>query len=121
MALKTLNHFEKAYIAQQNSFFTTCEMAARALARYLSEQVTPPGDYAGYSWENIQAYSISILKNGVGDAREFAKQFLQYHTGEIETNTFGEGNTINVSLLAESWAINNVFDSFMHNVFKLNA
>ncbi len=120
MALKTLNHFEKAFIAQQNAFFTTCEMAARALARYLSEQETPPAPYVG-NWENVQAYANSVLKNGVGDSREFSKQFLQYHTGQIETNSLGEGNTINVTLLAETWAINNEFDTYMHNVFLLNA
>lgn len=119
---RPLTYFEKAFLAQQNGFFTTVEMAARAKARVLAAQETPPPFYqgAGVSWEDVKSYAQQVLEIGVGDQREFAKAFLQFHTADVDQNAFGLNETINFNLLAQNWAENEVFDQFMDYVFLLH-
>lgn len=119
MALRPLNYFEKALIAQRNEFFTTCEMAARGKARYIANLESAPNFYNGVDFEKVQNFALSVITNGVGDQREFAKGFLQYHTGDIETNAYGVNDGINVPLLSQNWAVADAdFDVYMDYVFK---
>lgn len=118
--IRPLNFFEKGYIAQQNSFFASCEMAARAKARYLVGLTQPPPGYAGFNFADVQAYAHQVLESGVGDQREFAKSFLQFHTFDINTDTVGINESINVTLLSQLWSAEDAdFDAFMDEVFKL--
>lgn len=117
---RPLNYFEKAFIAQQNPFFTTCEMAARSKARFLLGVADNHAFFnGGIDPVKVKAFALDVITNGVGDQREFAKNFLQYHTGEVDQNAFGVNESINAQLLAQDWAATDgQFDIFMDDVFK---